>query len=98
MAAQNTNPAPWDDSMSDGGTMIMDSLPISGDATPEFINHDKDYHYGGTFWQKVKSDARLSKGLFGHGPSWKLLSPLVFVAVSVGGLWNWNWKGPGLNL
>lgn len=81
--------------MSDGGTMIMDTLPISGDATPEFINHDEEYHYGGGLWDKIKSDARLAGGLWGHGPGWKALSPIVFLGVSIGGLWNWNWQGPG---
>jgi len=95
MARQDPNPPMWNDMMSDGGTMIMDSLPISGDATPEFIAHDKDYHYGGGFWQKVKSDAKLTKGLFSHGLGWKVLSPFVFIGVSVGGLFNWNWQGPG---
>ena len=95
MAPQNPNPPKWDDSMSDGGTMIMDSLPISGDATPDFVDHDEDYHYGGDFWEKVKSDGRLTKKLFSRGPGWKVLSPLVFVGVSIGGLFNWNWQGPG---
>lgn len=95
MAEQNVSPPPWHPSMSDGGTMIMDKLPLSGDATKDFIAHDKDYHFGGGLWKKIKSDARLVKGLWSHGLSWKLLSPIVFLGVSFGGLLSWNWKGPG---
>ncbi len=95
MAAQDPNPPLWDVSMSDGGTMIMDKLPISGDATADFEDHDEAYHYGGGWWAKVKSDLRLVWGLWSHGPGWWALSPVVFLGVTIGGLWNWNWKGPG---
>jgi len=97
MAKQDNNPPPWKDSMSDGGTMIMDKLPISGDATPDFVQHDKAYHYGGGFWEKTKSDFALSKNLFKRGPGWKILSPVVFIGVTIGGLFNWNWKGLGID-
>lgn len=95
MANQDSAPPPWDKSMSDGGTFIPDTFPIGGNATPDFEDHDEEYHFGGSLWEKTKSDVKLAGKLFKRGWGWTVASPFVFVGVTFGGLFNWNWKGHG---
>ncbi|KKN77944.1 hypothetical protein LCGC14_0355090 [marine sediment metagenome] len=96
MAAQNPNPGPWDNSMSDGGTAIPDKLILSGSAHDVFVRHDHDYHFGGSLWDKIKADARMAWGLLKKPGSWKLISLPAFLAVSTVGIKYFNWKGPGV--
>lgn len=93
MAIQDVNPPEWDNSMSDGGTAVPDALILSGSASDVFLQHDKDYHYGGSWWAKIKADARMAWGLVNKPGSWKIISIPAFLAVSTVGLVHWNWKG-----
>ncbi len=95
MAKQDSFPPIWNDSMSDGGTAIPDKLILSGSAHDVFVRHDKDYHYGGGWWAKIKADLRMAWGLMKKPGSWKLISIPAFLAVSTVGVKHWNWKGPG---
>ncbi len=42
------------------------------------------------------SDFGLAGKLFKRGWGWTVASPFVLVGVTLGGLFNWNWKGPGI--
>lgn len=54
MAAQNANPPPWDDSMSDGCSGVFDL----GFCTP-CVRHDHRYHLGGDADDKAFADDEL---------------------------------------
>lgn len=95
MARQDPAPPPWDDSMSDGGTAIPDKLIFSGGAHDVFLRHDRDYHFGGGWREKIKADVKMWRGLMKKPGSWKVISFPAFLVVSTVGVKHWNWLGPG---
>ena len=63
--------------------------------------HDLEYHYGGTIWEKIIADAHLSKCIVKMGVNkstnkqlsyvvYTLISIIVFMGVSIGGLPFWK--------
>ena len=92
MADQNANPGPFDRSKA-GGTAIPDRLIFSGSAHDVFVQHDRDYHFGGGWWDKIKADARMAWGLMKKPGTWKLIAFPAFIAVSTVGVVHWNWLG-----
>ena len=94
MAKQNANPPKWDRSKSDGGSWIPGNLKaFGGDASDVFYDHDEDYWNGGSWWQKVRADARMAWGLMKKPLAWKLISIPAFIVVSTLGIAHWNWLG-----
>lgn len=96
MAKWQSDPEPWDDSMSDGCTGVLDKYPWSEDASPDCVKHDKACYYGGGVGDFLKANWQLSKDHWKRGPTWKVLAPIRFLGTSILGLPLWNWKGPGL--
>ena len=97
MAKQDPNPPPWDDSMSDGCSGVLDWLPLVGDMSAACRRHDKAYHYGGTAVDKVYADMQLEKDIraLGGWLAW-LCARVRFWGVRTFADGNFNWEGPGM--
>ncbi len=111
MAAQDPNPGPWDDSMADGCSGVLDL----GFLEP-CNRHDERYHFGGTVEEKLIADGEFYagmcavKGIWGwyarHGGARIRYSGVRFTTYnyppqhpqrsSGNFIEAWNWLGPGL--
>ncbi len=101
MASQDSNPPPWDDSMSDGCSGVMDWLPFVGDMRDCCIEHDRRYHFGGTEADKRIADLKFRRCIqakrrcwFCHKVAW-LVGRVRSRGVMLFGDGSFNWKGPG---
>ena len=101
MAKQDPNPPPWNPSMGDGCSGVLDWLPGIGDMTYCCDKHDKAFYYGGgeAEFQKANDDFR--KCLKARRRCWlcagvaKLVSRVRGWAVDRFGRSHFNWLGPG---
>lgn len=97
MAKQDSNPPPWEDSMSDGCTGVLDWIPLVGNMTAACLAHDRAYHYGGTKADKARADKQLKKDITALGGwfAW-FCARIRYFAVRKLADNAFNWKGPGL--
>jgi len=84
MAAQNANPAPWHDSMSDGCSCPKIFKPLMLPFRKDCLNHDAKYHNGGTWQDKERADTALYDEIYAHGWYGRMLAPWVYNGVRVG--------------
>jgi len=101
MAKQDPNPGPWDPSMGDGCSGVLDWLPLIGWMRDCCDKHDEAFHFGGTeadfqranreFRECIQSKRRCwlchkAAWVVGHIRGW---------GVDRFGREHFNWAGPG---
>ena len=101
MAKQDANPPPWDRSMSDGCTGVLDWLPFVGSIEDCCVDHDEAFHWGGTREDFVKANKKFFKCIHKKKRCWFCHQVAKVVAhVRRGGVRRFGWKhfnrlGPG---
>jgi hypothetical protein len=84
MARQNSNPPPWNESMSDGCSAFVLKLAL-WPFKKYCLLHDEAYHYGGTqAWQKDQADSTLYWNIRNHSWYGRLCAYSVYNAVRWG--------------
>ena len=67
MAKQDSNPPPWNDSMSDGCTAPMFLKWALRFLLKYCRRHDEKYHFGGDWSAKLKADDELYEDIYNDG-------------------------------
>lgn len=111
MADQTTSPLPWDDTMSDGCSGVLDL-----GFTKACIAHDEKYHYGGDIVAKMVADDEFYQDMVDTSGFWgwvarRGLARERYIGVrtltynyppghsmrrSFHKVEAWNWLGPGM--